>query len=135
VSRIRKKTFYLQFCMGTTSLFNTSKVKKKQRYILYRIYPTKFGSSTQKQKKIIETPNQPIEIKKTQIKVCLVLQKWKEDKNSLNLPIRTKNFPKIRIGASRRNLLAQPKILRKWPEHQIYQSEQTFSQKKVCLVL
>jgi hypothetical protein len=55
VSRIRKKTFYLQFCMGTPeghqiSIFNTSKVKKKQR--------------PQKRKKVIETPNRPIEIKK-----------------------------------------------------------------------
>jgi hypothetical protein len=46
-SRIRKKTFYLQFCMGTPeghqkSIFNTPKVKKKQRYI--------FASSTQKHK-------------------------------------------------------------------------------------
>jgi hypothetical protein len=28
------------------------------------IYPTKFASSTQQHKKVIETPNQPIEIKK-----------------------------------------------------------------------
>jgi hypothetical protein len=36
VSRIRKNTFYLQFCMGTSeghqkSIFNTSKVKKKTK--------------------------------------------------------------------------------------------------------
>jgi hypothetical protein len=36
VSRIRKKTFYLQFCMGTPkghqkSIFNTPKVKKKTK--------------------------------------------------------------------------------------------------------
>jgi hypothetical protein len=30
----------------------------------YGIYPTKFASSTQQHKKVIETPNQPIEIKK-----------------------------------------------------------------------
>jgi hypothetical protein len=30
----------------------------------YAIYPTMFATSTQKHKKIIETPNQPIEIKK-----------------------------------------------------------------------
>jgi hypothetical protein len=42
----------------------------------YGIYPTKFASPTQKHKKIIETPNQTIEIKKkSQIKVCLVLGK------------------------------------------------------------
>jgi hypothetical protein len=76
MSRIRKKTFYLQFCMGTPevhqkSIFYTSKVKKQ-----------KMGSirqSLQPQpktiKKIIETPNQSIEAKKFQIKVCLVLQK------------------------------------------------------------
>jgi hypothetical protein len=53
VSRIRKKTFYLQFCMGTPeshqkSIFNTSKVKNT-----YGIYPTKFASSTQNHKKNI----------------------------------------------------------------------------------
>jgi hypothetical protein len=78
VSRIRKKTFYLQFCMETPedhqkSIFNTPKVKKNKD--TYRIYPKKFASSTQKNKKVIETPIQPIEIKKSQIKVCLVLQK------------------------------------------------------------
>jgi hypothetical protein len=40
----------------------------------YGIYPTKFASSTQKHKKVIETPNQPIETQKN-LKVCLVLQK------------------------------------------------------------
>jgi hypothetical protein len=40
------------------SIFYTPKVKKKQ------IHPTMFASSTQKHKKVIETPNQPIEIKK-----------------------------------------------------------------------
>jgi hypothetical protein len=73
VSRICKKTFFLKFCMGTpeghqTSIFNTPKVKNG-------IYPTKFASSTQNHKKVIKTPNQPIEIKKSQIRVCLVLQK------------------------------------------------------------
>jgi hypothetical protein len=38
VSSIPKKTFYLQFCMGTPkghqkTIFNTPKVKKKQRYM------------------------------------------------------------------------------------------------------
>jgi hypothetical protein len=44
------------------SIFNTPKVKKTK--IHYGIYPTKFASSTQKHKKVIETPNQPIEITK-----------------------------------------------------------------------
>jgi hypothetical protein len=39
------------------SIFNTPKVKKKKD--TYEIYPTKFASSTQKHKKVIETPNQP----------------------------------------------------------------------------
>jgi hypothetical protein len=38
--------------------------------------------------------------------------------------------PKIRIGATRRNLQAQPKILQKLSEHQIYQSKRKFNQKK-----
>jgi hypothetical protein len=41
-----------------------------------------FFEQHKKHKKVIETPNQPIEIKKYQIKVCLVLQKWEEGKNS-----------------------------------------------------
>jgi hypothetical protein len=66
VLRIHKKTFYLQFCMVTPeghqkSIFNTPKVKKNKD--TYKIYPTKFTRSTQKQKKIIKSPNQPIEIK------------------------------------------------------------------------
>jgi hypothetical protein len=44
------------------SIFNTPKVKKNKD--TYGIYPTKFASSTQNHKKVIETPNQPIEIKK-----------------------------------------------------------------------
>jgi hypothetical protein len=52
VSRIRKKTFYLKFYMGTPeglqkSIFNTPKVKKKNKDA-YEIYTTKFASSTQK---------------------------------------------------------------------------------------
>jgi hypothetical protein len=53
--------------------------------------------------------------KKSQIKVCLVLQKCKK--------------AKIRMGAIRRRLQAQPKILNKLSEHQIYQSGRTFFQK------
>jgi hypothetical protein len=53
-----------------------SRLKKKgflhKNKDTYGIHPTKFASSTQKHKKIIETPNQPIEIKKTPIKVCFV---------------------------------------------------------------
>jgi hypothetical protein len=65
VSRTRRKTFYLQFCMGTPeghqkTIFNTPKVKKNKD--TYGIYPTKFASSTKKHKEVIETPKQPIEI-------------------------------------------------------------------------
>jgi hypothetical protein len=72
VSRIRKQTFYLQFCMGTPEC-DTPKVKKKIKDTC-GIYPTKFASSTQQDKKVIETLNQPIE--------------------TSNLPIRTDIFPK-----------------------------------------
>jgi hypothetical protein len=34
------------------------------------------------------------------------------------------------MGATRRNLQAQPEILKKLPEHQIYQSKRKCSQKK-----
>jgi hypothetical protein len=71
----------------------------------YGIYPTKFASSTQKHKKINETPNR--NKKKSQIKVCL---DFKSDKKA-----------KIR---TRRSLQAQPKIPKKLSEHQIYQSGQ-----------
>jgi hypothetical protein len=80
VSRIRKKNFYLQFCMGTPeghqkSIFNTSKVKKHKD--TYGIYPTKFASSTQKHQKVIETPNQPFEIKKNSNKSMFSTSKVK----------------------------------------------------------
>jgi hypothetical protein len=38
------------------------------------------------------------------------------------------------MGATRRNLQALPKILKKIIEPQIYQSKRKFSQKKVCLI-
>jgi hypothetical protein len=38
------------------------------------------------------------------------------------------------MEATRRNLRARPKILKKISEHQINQSKRKFSQKKVCLV-
>jgi hypothetical protein len=44
------------------SIFNTPKVKKNKD--TYGFSPTKFASSTQKHKKVIETPNKPFEIKK-----------------------------------------------------------------------
>jgi hypothetical protein len=44
------------------SIFNTPKLIKNKD--AYGIYPTKFASLTQKHKKVFETPNQPIEIKK-----------------------------------------------------------------------
>jgi hypothetical protein len=44
------------------SIFNTATVKKNKD--IYGTYPTKFASSTQKHKGVIETPNQPIKIKK-----------------------------------------------------------------------
>jgi hypothetical protein len=90
--------------------------KSEKNKVTYGIYPTKFAISTQKHKKVVETPNQQIEIKKKQITICLVLQKWKEGKNS--------------YGATRRSLQAQPKILINLSEHQIYQSGLKFFQKK-----
>jgi hypothetical protein len=39
--------------------------------------------------------------------------------------------PKIRMGATRRILQAQPKILKKLTEHQIYQTKRKFCQKSM----
>jgi hypothetical protein len=61
------------------SIFNSPKMKKNKD--TYGIYPIKFASSTQKNKKVIGTPNQPFEIKKISNK-SIVLQKCKGAKNS-----------------------------------------------------
>jgi hypothetical protein len=53
VSRIRKKTFYLQFCMGTPE-------------------GNEFAGSTQNLKQIAGTPKLPIKTKVLPKKVCLV---------------------------------------------------------------
>jgi hypothetical protein len=56
--------------MGTRGLLKATKKvyllpqKRKKNKDTYGIYPKKFASSTQKHQKVIETPNQPIEIKK-----------------------------------------------------------------------
>jgi hypothetical protein len=115
VSRIRKKIFYLQFCMGTPeahhkSIFNTSKVKKKNKNT-HGIYPTKFAGSTQNHKKIIE----PIETKKISNKSMLSTSKVKRSQ-------------KFVWGLARRSLQGRPKILKKISEHQIYQSNRKVSQ-------
>jgi hypothetical protein len=108
--------------MGTSeghqkSIFNTLKVKKKQRNICY---PTEFAWSAQNPKKIIRTPNLPI-------RTYIFPKKYVEN-------VKKEKEPKIRMGATRRNLQAQPKILKKSSKHQIYQSERKFSQKKLCFV-
>jgi hypothetical protein len=98
VSRIRKKTFYLQFFMGTpdmaTNLQAESKILKK--ILEHQIYQSKqkiskktvfrtlkvergqiyarveFAGPTQNPKKNIRTSNQPIKTKIFPKKVCLV---------------------------------------------------------------
>jgi hypothetical protein len=69
VSRIRKKTFYLQFCMETPeahqeSIFKTSKMKKNKD--TYGIYPTEFADSTQNPKKLSEHQNHTLKKKRSQ---------------------------------------------------------------------
>jgi hypothetical protein len=56
------------------------KVKKNKD--TYGIHPTKFASSTQKHKSIVETPNQPIKSKIFLKKVYLVPYKCKGAENS-----------------------------------------------------
>jgi hypothetical protein len=109
VSRIRKKTFFLQLCMRTPeghqkSIFNTSKVKKKTKIHMGFIRQC-LQAQPKKIKNVIETPNQPIEIKKISNKSVLY---FKSEKNA-----------KIRMGATRRSLQAQPKILKKLSVHQV----------------
>jgi hypothetical protein len=79
VSRIRKRTFYLQFCMGTPeghqkSIFNTTKVKKNKKKHMGSV-----RQSLQAQPKTIKKLSKHLinqsKQKKSQIKVCLVLQK------------------------------------------------------------
>jgi hypothetical protein len=70
-------------------------VKKTKMHI----YPTKFASSTQKHKKVFETPNQPIKIKIISNKSYPMeftgsTQNPKKIIRTRNLPIRTKIFPK-----------------------------------------
>jgi hypothetical protein len=64
---MRKKTFYLQFFMETPeghqiSIFDTSKVIKTKIHM--RSIRQSLQAQNKKLIKIIETPNQPIEIKK-----------------------------------------------------------------------
>jgi hypothetical protein len=79
-------------------------VALKQRY---GIYPTKFASSTQKHKKVIVTPNQPIHIKKFSNKKA-----------------------KIRMGTTRRSVQAQLKILIKYQNTKSTNQDENFSKKK-----
>jgi hypothetical protein len=94
-------------------MFDTPKVKKNKD--TYAIYPTKFASSTQKHKKVIETPNQPVEIKKISNKSMFSTSK-------------VKRRQKFVWGL--RSLQALPKTLKKLSKHQIYQSERKIFQKK-----
>jgi hypothetical protein len=141
VSRIRKKTFYSLFCMGTReghqkSIFNSPIVKKNKD--TYGIYPTKFVSSIQKHKKVIVTPNQPIQIKKisnksmfstskvccsqnTEKKLCSLRLKCKGAKNSYG------GYPTKFAGSTQ-----NPK---KCSEHQIYQSEENMPKKSMFSTL
>jgi hypothetical protein len=78
------------------------------------IYPTKFASSTQKHKKVTETANQLIEIKKSQIKMF--------------------STSKVK-RRQRRNLQAQPKILKKIIETpNLPTRTKIFQKKKLCFV-
>jgi hypothetical protein len=81
-------------------MFRTLKGAKNS----YRGYPTAFAGSTQNIKKNcwkfqLGTSNQPIRTKIFQKNNVLYLKSVKE--------------PKIRMGPTRRNLQAQPKILKK----------------------
>jgi hypothetical protein len=102
-------------------------------------------------KNVIETPKQPIEIKKSQIKVCCT-SKVKKRKNSyggypteyagstqnpkkiISTPSKKEKEPKIRLGATRRNLQAQLKILKKSSKQQILPIRTKIFPKKLCFL-
>jgi hypothetical protein len=92
-------------------MFSTSKVKRRQKFVWD--FPTEFAGSTQNPKKIIETPNLPNRTKIFPINYVPHLKSVKQPKN--------------RIGATRQNLQAQPKISKKLSENQFNQLEQKCS--------
>jgi hypothetical protein len=78
MSRIRKKTFYLKFCMGTSeghekSIFNTPKVEKTKIHM--RSIRQSLQAQPQNIKKLSKHQIDQSKYKKSQIKLCLVLQK------------------------------------------------------------
>jgi transposase len=100
------------------SIYNTPKVKKNKD--TYGIYPTKFTSSTQKHKKVIKTPNQPIEIKKISNKSMLSTSKVKR---------RQKFIWGLPDGVCRLN----PKSLKNYQNTKSTNQDEHFF-KKICLV-
>jgi hypothetical protein len=64
-----------------------------------------------------------------------ILKNYHNTKSTNQDEIKKEKEPKIRIGATRENLQARSKILKKSSNHQIYQSEQKFSQKNYVLYL
>jgi hypothetical protein len=93
-------------------------VKKENKYT-YGIYSKKFASSTQKHKKVIEIPNQPIYIKKISNKSMLSTSKVKR---------------RQKFVWGRRNLQAQPKMLKKIIRTPNLPIRTKIFLKKVCLV-
>jgi hypothetical protein len=91
------------------------KNEKNQKFI-WDAYPMEFAGSTQNHKKIIGTSTK-IKTKNASKNYVSYLNSGRE--------------PKICIGATQRNLQAQPIILKKLSEHQINQSDRKFSLKKM----
>jgi hypothetical protein len=71
MSRIRKKTFYLQFCMGLLQVCLVIQ-KWKEGKNSCGLYPTEFAGLTQNPKKNIRTPNLSIRTNIFPKKLCLV---------------------------------------------------------------
>jgi hypothetical protein len=122
VSLIHKKTFYLQFCMGTPKAtkkeYLTPQKRKKTKIHMGSI---RQSLQAQQHKKVIKKPDQPIKIKKI------------SNKSMFSMYFKSEKKAKIRMGGTQRSLQAQPKILKKLSVHQIYQSGRIFTN-KVCLV-
>jgi hypothetical protein len=69
--RLSIYNFAWELLMATTKVYLIPQKWKKNKDS-YGIYPTKSASSTQKHKKVIETPNQPIKTKIFLRKLCFV---------------------------------------------------------------
>jgi hypothetical protein len=108
---LKKKNLFDGLLKATKNIYLVPQNRKRANNS-YGSYPTNLQAELKILKKIIGTPNLPKISQKNRVSY---LKSGKE--------------PKICMGATRRNLQARPKILKKISEHQINQSERNPFQK------